>query len=99
MDEVSAEQPKRDHSTAKEADIRIWQHALQRQANNILIYSPDTDVYNIGLGLLNQYLTATYTIQLNLPLSYQKKYININNLKVVLLKDLDLSNFYKINLV
>ena len=90
--ELSAEQPERYRSTAEEADIRIWRHAMQCQANNILIYSPDTDVYNIGLGLLNQHSTTTYTIQLNVPHSDQKRYININNLKVALMKDLDLSN-------
>ena len=92
VDEVSAEQPKQYHSTAEEADIRIWRHAMQCQGDNILIYSPDTDVYNIGLGFLNQNPTTTYTIQLNVPHSDQKKYININNLKVALMKDLDLSN-------
>ena len=91
-DEVSIEHPDQYYSTAEEADIRIWRHAMQCQASNILIYSPDTDVYNIGLGLLNQHPTATYAIQLNVPHSDEKKYININNLKVALLKDLDLSN-------
>ena len=43
-------------------------------------------------GRVNQNPTTTYTIQLNVPHSDQKKYININNLKIALLKDLDLSN-------
>ena len=92
MHELSPEQPEKYRSTAEEADIRIWRHAMQCQANNILIYSPDTDVYNIGLGLLNQNSTTTYTIRLNVPHSDQQRYININNLKVALMKDLDLSN-------
>ena len=90
--EVSAEQPEQYYSTAQEADSRIWRHAMQSQATNILIYSPDTDVYNIGLSFLNQHPTATYIIQLNIPHADEKKYINLNNLKMALSKDTDLSN-------
>ena len=49
---------------------------MQCQASNILIYSPDTDVYNIGLGLLNQHSTATYAIQLNVPHSDEKVHLH-----------------------
>ena len=90
--EVSTEQPEQYYSTAQEADSRIWRHAMQSQATNILIYSPDTDVYNIGLSFLNQHPTATYIIQLNIPHADEKKYINLNNLKKALSKDTDLSN-------
>ena len=31
--------------------MRIWHHAYQSKATKILIYSPDTDVYSIGLPL------------------------------------------------
>ena len=40
-------------STAEEADNCIWRHATQCSGNKVLIYSPDTDVYNIGLALLH----------------------------------------------
>jgi len=35
-------------SNAQEADMRIWTHATQTSAQHILVYSPDTDIYNIG---------------------------------------------------
>ena len=59
---------------------------MQSQATDILIYSPDTDVYNIGLSFLNQHHTVTYTIQLNIPHANEKKYINLNNLEIALSK-------------
>ena len=90
--EVSAEQPEEYYSNAEEADSRIWRHAVQCNANVILIYSPDTDVYNIGLSHMCQKPAATYIIQLNPPHSDEKKYININNFKIALQKDSDLSN-------
>ena len=65
---------------------------MQSQATDILIYSPDTDVYNIGLSFLNQHHTVTYTIHLNIPHANEKKYISLNNLKIALSKDMDLSN-------
>ena len=82
--EVSAERPVQYWTNAKEADSRIWQHAVQCHANIILIHSPDTDVYNIGLSHINQRPTALFIIQLNLPHSDEKKYININNFTAVL---------------
>ncbi len=36
---------------AEETDTRIWLHATQTVSNQILILSPDTDVYHIGLPL------------------------------------------------
>lgn len=35
----------------EEADTRVWLHAVTSSAINIIIYSPDTDVYFIGLPL------------------------------------------------
>ena len=95
--EVSAEQPEQPeqyYSNAEEADSRIRRHAVQCNANVnvILIYSSDTDVYNIGLSHMSQKPAATYIIQLNPPHSDEKKYININNFKIALQKDPDLSN-------
>ena len=40
-------------SNAEEADNQIWRHAIQSWATNILIYSPDTDVYNKGFGMIH----------------------------------------------
>lgn len=37
--------------SAEETDTRIWLHVKQTASNRILIISPDTDVYHIGLPL------------------------------------------------
>ena len=65
-------------STAQEADIRLWRHVISSQAHNILIYSPDTDVYNIGLGLIYG-LSAEHIIQLNPP-HCDEQYLHLNKL-------------------
>ena len=90
--ELSAEQLDRYYSTAIEADNRIWKHATQSQADKVLIYSPDTDVYNIGLSYINRLTTTLYIVQLNTLSSGEEKYINLNNLRAALCNDPDLSN-------
>ena len=37
---------------AEETDTRIWLHVLNSTAQHLLILSPDTDTYHIGLTLL-----------------------------------------------
>ena len=78
------------HSNAEEADNRIWRHAYQSWASKILIHSPDTDTYNIGLSLLDRN-TKQYVIQLNVFHSIERKYLNLNNLQTALLNDPDLA--------
>ena len=64
---------------------------------NILIYSPDTDVYNIGLHLVSQ-PSKNYIIQLNVPHSSDTKYLSMSNLKTAFMHDPDLSIVPKENL-
>jgi hypothetical protein len=37
-------------SNSEETDLRIWLHCKHAQGANKLIYSPDTDIYHIGLS-------------------------------------------------
>ena len=37
---------------AEESDSRIWLHVLNSSGEKMLVLSPDTDVYNIGLPLI-----------------------------------------------
>lgn len=41
-------------SNHKESDTRVWLHARKTTHADILIYSPDTDVYHVGLGISDE---------------------------------------------
>jgi hypothetical protein len=51
-------------SNAQEADMRIWRHVSATSQENIVIYSPDTDVYNIGL--IVTHCSKQVCVQINL---------------------------------
>lgn len=39
-------------SNHEESDSRVWLHCLKSPCSKVLIYSPDTDTYHIGLRVL-----------------------------------------------
>ena len=69
---MAAQQEDKYYSNAEEADNRIWRHAVQCNAQVILIYSRDTDVYNISLSHMSLKPGTTYFIQLHLQHSDEK---------------------------
>ena len=77
-------------SNAEESDNRIWRHATQSRAKIILIYSPDTDIYNIGLTLICE-SDKQYIVQLNVTHSAEKRYLNLNIHLIALSNDPDLA--------
>ena len=79
---------------ATEADNRIWCHASQTDATKILVISPDTDVYNIGLTFLSNE-QKQYIVQLNVHYSAEKKYVSLNNLNEALINDPDLCSLHR----
>ena len=76
-------------SNAKEAD---QQHVTNCSTENVLVYSPDTDVYTIGMSLSTVHNSKQVTVQLNPLSSHVKRYININNLVKAISDDHDLSS-------
>ena len=84
-------------SNAQEADMRVWRHATQTSSQQILIYSPDTDVYNIGLPLVQVQSTRKYVVQINLP-QYPPRYVDVNKLLLAFQHDPDLASLPQNNL-
>jgi hypothetical protein len=76
-------------SNAQEADMRVWSHAIQSQYKNILVYSPDTDVYNIGTILITA--DRQFAVQINLPQN-QSQFIDLTRLNHCYLHDPDLAS-------
>ena len=78
------------NSTALESDQRIWRHAFVTSKHRLLIYSPDTDVYNIGLGLFDKMQGKHVVIQINVP-HKEPSYLDLNLLRAKFYQDTDLS--------
>lgn len=72
-----------------EADMRIWWHATDTSLSHVLIYSPDTDVHNVGLALTKS--TSEFIVQINMPHSKELKYVHLSNLVQALHSDPDLA--------
>ena len=52
-------------TNADEADLRVWLHCKHSCGVNKLIFSPDTDVYHIGLPLMQSFEECHIIIQLS----------------------------------
>lgn len=79
-------------SNAHESDMRIWRHVMQAKADRILVYSPDTDVYNIGLPIVHRRYPGAekeVIVQINLPKVKESKYVHLNNLVGAVTNDAD----------
>ena len=77
-------------SNSPEGDMRLWRHALQSNEQRVVIYSPNTDVYNIGLSLIHTHPDTDFILQLNVPYS-EEKYLSLNSLEKALRDDPDFS--------
>ena len=75
---------------AEETDTRLWLHATKSPFHNILILSPDTDVYHIGLPLACV-KTKEIIVQVSAINSRQLKLLHLSALVNALDNDPDLS--------
>ena len=76
--------------TAEEADTRVWLHTFRSPGSKKLLYSPDTDVYHIGLPLLQKYPSDVF-VQLSPISSPERKLLHLNSFCNSLSADPDLA--------
>ena len=87
----SAPQPEPAYTCiAEETDTRLWLHVKQTPCNRVLVRSPDTDVYHIGLPL-HHGDQKDIIIQINPYHSKELQYLHLSAFVVVLCNDPDLS--------
>ena len=48
-----------------EADMRVWLHCVHSNCTRIVIFSPDTDIYHIGLAIAGNMHGKSIIIQLS----------------------------------
>ena len=75
---------------AEESDTRVWLHVLHSSGNKKLLYSPDTDVYHIGLSVVDPSVHDVY-VQLSSVSSPELRLLHLNKLLHSFRDDPDLS--------
>ena len=78
-------------TNSEEADSRIWRHATQSTARKMLICSPDTDIYNIGLNYISS-TSKHYIIKINAYSAIETSFIDLPNFHHALTNDPDLAS-------
>lgn len=79
-------------SNADEADLRVWLHCMHSQGYRKLIFSPDTDVYHIGLMVISLILDTQVIVQLSQDHSEGARLLCLNTLLDALSNDPDLAD-------
>jgi hypothetical protein len=77
-----------------EADTLVWLHATKCVSKNVVIYSPDNDVYHVGFTVINKYPHKNFIVQLKITAS-PSKYLHLNKLIEEMLKNKDLKHLGK----
>ena len=86
-------------SNAQETDTRIWVHVKKTACTKILVISPDTDVYNIGLPLVSQSVNKEVLVQISPINSEDMKLVDLPALNEALSHDPVFTSFHKIGLL
>ena len=81
-------------SNADEGDLRVWLHCIHSAGTQKLLFSPDTDVYHIGLTILPLLPRANITVQLTQSYNEGSKFLLLHQLHDALLNDPDLHGIH-----
>ena len=77
-----------------EADLRVWLHCVKSSGVRKLLYSPDTDIYHIGLTIVGELQECEVIVQLRKGTNDRDKYVHMNNMLTALATDPDLSEIH-----
>ena len=77
-------------NNSEETDTRIWLHVLKSECTRILVISPDTDVYHIGLPLVTN-SGKDIAVQVSAINSKEVRFVNLSALAYALVNDPDLA--------
>ena len=77
-------------TNADEADLRVWLHCVKAAGVCKLVYSPDTDIYHIGLTIVGE-LQECDVVQLSKYTDDRARYLHINKMMTVQTNDSDIS--------
>ena len=77
-------------TNADEADMRVWLHCVHSTGSKKLIFSPDTDVYNIGLAFVDLLQGKEVIVQQTKSLREGSKFLLLHNLFRALENDPDM---------
>ena len=77
-------------TNADEADMRVWLHCVHSPGTKKLIFSPDTDIYNIGLAFVYLLQGTEVVVQQTKSLREGSKFLLLHNLFRALENDPDM---------
>ncbi len=80
-----------------EADTLVFLHSVLSERSDCLIYSPDTDVFNIGMPLVERFPQKHFVIQLK-DTSQSQHFIDLDLLLNAFSNDTDLSHLVEHNI-
>jgi len=73
-----------------EGDLWVWLHCVRSSGTKKFIFSPDTDIYQIGLTVASQQPESEIVVQLSKSLKKGSKFVHLNCLLQALQSDPDL---------
>ena len=68
------------YSNADESDTRIWLHCVHSHGAKKLLYSPDTDIYHIGLTVTHSISDQHIIVQMSKSCTVSPRFVDMKAL-------------------